>query len=148
MIYIKIDKRYEEGLDAIRKRVTRSKTMTNGEKNAILNHCNKLGKWAKKANAQLQRGQYLTAAYDARTNDDIAAQMRAKKAVFAALLAGRRIDLTHAAEFHVSQMHTCIAQIRRDIRQRYPSLRLCDEWVRPEGTRPYKQYWIIQKTEQ
>ena len=35
----------------------------------------------------------------------------AKKAVFAALMAGRRIDLTDAPEFKVSQMHTTICKM-------------------------------------
>lgn len=51
-----------------------------------------------------------------------------------------------AAEFQVSQMHTAIAQIRRDIYHKHPDLILCDEWLRPDdGRRPYKQYWLVQK---
>lgn len=146
MIPIKLDKRVAEETSSIRNRVQKSKTMTPGEKNAILNRLSAIESWARKSNAQLQRGHYRHAAYDARTNDDIAAQMRAKKAVFAALMAGRRVDLTMAAEFQVSQMHTAIAQIRRDIYRKHPDLILCDEWLRPDdGRRPYKQYWLVQK---
>ena len=61
-------------------------------------------------------------------------------------MAGRRVDLTMAAEFQVSQMHTAIAQIRRDISSKHLDLILCDEWLRPDdGRRPYKQYWLVQK---
>ena len=146
MTPINIERRCKEETDSIRKRVQKSKTMTPGEKNAILNRLAALDQWSKKVAKQQLTAHYRHASYDARTNDDIAAQMRAKKAVFAALMAGRRVDLTMAAEFHVSQMHTAIAQIRRDISSKHLDLILCDEWLRPDdGRRPYKQYWLVQK---
>ena len=146
MTPINIERRCKEETDSIRNRVQKSKTMTPGEKNAILNRLAALDQWSKKVAKQQLTAHYRHAAYDARTNDDIAAQMRAKKAVFAALMAGRRVDLTMAAEFQVSQMHTVIAQIRRDIYRKRPDLILCDEWLRPDdGRRPYKQYWLVQK---
>lgn len=146
MTPINIERRCKEETDSIRNRVQKSKTMTPGEKNAILNRLAALDQWSKKVAKQQLTAHYRHAAYDARTNDDIAAQMRAKKAVFAALMAGRRVDLTMAAEFHVSQMHTAIAQIRRDISSKHLDFILCDEWLRPDdGRRPYKQYWLVQK---
>ena len=146
MTPINIERRCKEETDSIRNRVQKSKTMTPGEKNAILNRLDALDLWSKKVAKQQLTAHYRHAAYDARTNDDIAAQMRSKKAVFAALMAGRRVDLTMAAEFHVSQMHTAIAQIRRDISSKHLDLILCDEWLRPDdGRRPYKQYWLVQK---
>ena len=146
MTPINIERRCKEETDSIRNWVQKSKTMTPGEKNAILNRLAALDQWSKKVAKQQLTAHYRHASYDARTNDDIAAQMRAKKAVFAALMAGRRVDLTMAAEFHVSQMHTAIAQIRRDISSKHLDLILCDEWLRPDdGRRPYKQYWLVQK---
>ena len=146
MTPINIERRCKEETDSIRNRVQKSKTMTPGEKNAILNRLDALDQWSKKVAKQQLTAHYRHAAYDARTNDDIAAQLRNKKAVFAALMAGRRVDLTMAAEFHVSQMHTAIAQIRRDISSKHLDLILCDEWLRPnDGRRPYKQYWLVQK---
>ena len=146
MTPINIERRCKEETDSIRNRVQKSKTMTPGEKNAILNRLSALDQWSKKVAKQQLTAHYRHASYDARTNDDIAAQMRSKKAVFAALMAGRRVDLTMAAEFQVSQMHTAIAQIRRDISRKHPELILCDEWLRPDdGRRPYKQYWLVQK---
>lgn len=146
MTPINIERRCKEETDSIRNRVQKSKTMTPGEKNAILNRLAALDQWSKKVAKQQLTAHYRHACYDARTNDDIAAQMRAKKAVFAALMAGRRVDLTMAAEFHVSQMHTAIAQIRRDISSKHLDFILCDEWLRPDdGRRPYKQYWLVQK---
>ena len=146
MTPINIERRCKEETDSIRNRVQKSKTMTPGEKNAILNRLAALDQWSKKVAKQQLTAHYRHACYDARTNDDIAAQMRAKKAVFAALMAGRRVDLTMAAELQVSQMHTAIAQIRRDISSKHLDFILCDEWLRPDdGRRPYKQYWLVQK---
>lgn len=143
MTPINIEKRYAEHLESIRRRVARSSTMTDAEKRSILNKCDKLEIWSRKAGAQLQRGHYRTAAYDARTQEDMAAQAKCKKAVFLAMLGGRHIDLTNAAEFQVSQMHTTMCRIRKDIAKKYPDLSLCDEWIRLEGQRPYKRYWIV-----
>ena len=135
MTPINIERRCKEETDSIRNRVQKSKTMTPGEKNAILNRLAALDQWSKKVAKQQLTPHYRHAA-----------QMRAKKAVFAALMAGRRVDLTMAAEFQVSQMHTAIAQIRRDIYRKHPDLILCDKWLRPDdGRRPYKQYWLVQK---
>lgn len=146
MTPINIEKRCKEETDSIRNRVKKSKTMTPGEKNAILNRLSALDMWSRKVAKQQLTPHYRHAPYDARTNEDIAAQMRAKKAVFAALMAGRRVDLTMAAEFQVSQMHTAIAQIRRDIYRKDLPYVLCDEWLRKDdGSRPYKQYWLVQK---
>ena len=143
---IKIDKRLAENTDAMRRRIQANKHLTDGEKHALLNRLNKIDRWGVKANAQLQRSHRRHADYDARTNEDIAAQMEAKKAVFAALMAGRRIDLTDAPEFKVSQMHTTICKIRQDIYRKALPVVLCDEWCRPDdGRKPYKRYWIEAK---
>jgi len=145
---IKIDKHTAKLVDDIRRLVNSANVMP-GIRNAILSKCDKLNVTARKAAAQLQRGHYRTAAYDARTNDDIAAQMRAKKAVFAAMLEGAHVDLTMADRFQLSQMHTAIHQIRQDIRRKNLPVQLCDEWFRPgDGQRPYKKYWLIQKEEE
>lgn len=146
---IKINKRLNERTEAMRRRIQRSRTMTDGEKNALLNGLNKITIWGAKASAQLERGRRRHAAYDARTQEDFAAQDKAKKAVFAALMQGRRIDLTNASEFQLSQMHTTICRIRKDIDRKALPVTLCDEWIRPaDGRRPYKRYWIEEKEEE
>lgn len=144
---IKIEKRISEELDGLRKLAA---FLPAGKANALLNKCARIGQYASKAQAMVDSpvGTLFPAshaAYDARTQDDIAQQAKAKKAVFQALCGGRKIDLTNGPEFRVSQMHTTITQIRRDIERKHPDLVLCDEWVRPEGKRPYKRYWITKK---
>lgn len=145
MNYIKIDKHYAEQIEGIRK--IAEAFLPTGAKLKVLNKCDKLTLLARKTAAQLERGQRRTASYDARTQADIAAQMRAKKAVFAAMMGGERVDLTRSQEFHLSQMHTAIAQIRHDIAKKGLPYILCDEWVRPGDVRPYKRYWLEEKKE-
>lgn len=144
---IKIDKRIREQSQRIL-RAVKGAGLPDGKYNAILNSINAINGFADKASrimaSPIRHAPSSHACYDARTNEDIAEQMLHKKAVMAALQAGRRVSLKDSREFRLSQMHTAIAQIRRDIqRQNLPYI-LCDEWVRPEGGRPYKQYWIIE----
>lgn len=143
---LKIDKRFEEELAGIRKA---AEALPPGKKNAVLNKCAKLSLYAQKAQRQLEAPHYRRANYDARTQEDMAAQARAKKAVFQAMVGGRHVDLTMADEFQVSQMHTAISQIRKDIYKKNLPYYLCDEWVRPgEGARPYKRYWLEDKPQE
>lgn len=149
MQQIKIEKRISEQVESLRKL---AEYLPAGKRNALLNRCAAIASYARKAQAMVDSpvGSLFpatTARYDARTQEDMAAQARAKAAVFAALCAGRKVDLTNAAEFHTSQMHTTITRIRRDIERRNLPYTLCDEWVRPEGTRPFKRYWIIPKSQ-
>lgn len=143
---LNIEKRIGDDLARLR---NLAKKLPKGQRLSVLNACDRIALTSRKGQAIIEASvgvlfpRPTQARYDARTQEDMAAQAECKKAVFAALLAGRKIDLTNAAEFRVSQMHTTIARIRKDIAARHPGLTLCDEWVRPEGTRPYKRYWII-----
>lgn len=142
---MKIEKRITDEVSGLRKLAG---LLPAGKARALLNKCDRLEKLGRKAQALADApvgelfARPVHADYDARTQDDIAAQMRYKKAVYEAMLSGRKVSLKDAAEFRISQMHTAIAQIRSDITRRHPDQVLCDEWVRPEGGRPFKQYWI------
>lgn len=70
MTPINIEKRCKENTDSIRNRVAKSKTMTPGEKNAILNRLADLDSWSRKVAKQQLTPHYRHAAYDARTNDE------------------------------------------------------------------------------
>lgn len=141
---IKIEKRINDEIEGIRKVAM---TLPKGQRNALINKCAKLATYGRKAQAiaDAYSTRPVHASYDARTLEDIDAQMKAKKAVFDAMLHGAKVDLTMSERFQLSQMHTAIHQIRRDIDRRHPDLELCDEWVREAGHRPYKRYWIIRK---
>ena len=141
---LKIEKRINDELDGIRKVAM---TLPPKQRNALINKCGKISGLGRKAQAiaDARASRPIHAGYDARTHEDIDAQMKAKKAVFDAMLHGAKVDLTMSERFQLSQMHTAIHQIRRDIDRRHPNLELCDEWVRKEGHRPYKRYWITRK---
>ena len=143
---LKLEKRTAEQLDRIRKV---AETLPPGKRRALYGICDNISVIAKKASKQLNtahhRGPVVHAPYDARTEEDMASLAKAKKAIFDAMMKGRRVDCTMSREFEISQVHTAIHQIRRDIDRKNLDIVLCDEWKRPEGRRPYKQYWIVQK---
>lgn len=144
---LKIEKRMREEIDGIRKIAD---LLPTGKRHALINKLGKLSSLAVKAQAIADAHLYTPthAGYDARTTDDLAAQAEAKKAVFEAMKAGRKVSLRDGREFHHSQMHTVICKIRQDIWRKDLPWEMCDEWVRPEGTRPFKQYWLIPKEEE
>ena len=141
---LKIEKRTKEQTDALRK-IAANPAIPSGLRNAILNKCGALDTFARKFAKAVNTAHYRHADYDARTEEDMAAQeIGGKRAVFAALKAGRRVDLT--MKIKGSQFHTAISKVRTEIRRKNLPYILCDEWYRP-GTdrRPYKQYWLIDK---
>lgn len=140
---LKLEKRIKEQTDILRK--IAAQIPAGRQQRTLLNTCGKIDIYAGKGNKALQTGHYRHAAYDARTEEDMALQdLQGKKAVWAHLKAGRRVDLTLKIEG--SQFHTAISQIRTEIRKKNLPYILCDEWLRPgEGRQPYKQYWIIPK---
>lgn len=147
---IKIEKRISEEVAGILKMAD---YLPAGKANALRNKLANIRKYATKAQAMVDApvGNLFTqpvhANYDARTDADMASQEKCKKAVFLHMVSGGKVSLLDAHRFRVSQMHTTIAKIRKDIdRKKLPYI-LCDEWVRPEGTRPFKRYWLIDKPE-
>ena len=63
------------------------------------------------------------------TSGQIADRYIAKKAIFAAMEQGREISLLDSVEFEVSQMHTQISGIRKDIREKGLPYRMKDRWI-------------------
>lgn len=146
---INIEKRFDERLAVIRRAV---EGLPAGKRNLILNNCDKLAVYARKAGRQLETAHIREphrALYDARTNEDLANIADQKKRIWAALLAGRVLSLENAQEFGTSQMHTHFFYIRRDIEDRGLPYILCDEWVYPgEGRSKFKRYWLQHKLEE
>lgn len=150
---IKIDKRIAEQTKSLRAIAAGLPTR---EKNTILNKCARIELLAKKTANQMNVGHYRAAQaagkqiikddYFNLDHDDIKEMMERKAGVFAAMKAGRRISLRNADEFKVSQMHTTLHQIHRDIvRQNLPWI-WCKEKVRPNPDgRPFCEYWLIPK---
>lgn len=145
---MKYDKRIS---DAVRKIRGAIKDLPAGERLYIENQLNQIGSQVKKG---IRRGAYVpaeepeTATGYAPTSRQIADRYNAKKAVFEAMLGGRKINFFDSAEFKVSQMHTIICRIRKEIRRKNLPYTLCDEVFTfgPKNKRG-KNYWIIRKEE-
>lgn len=81
------------------------------------------------------------------TQKQIADRYIAKKAIFEAMMNGRKISLFDSVEFEVSQMHTMMCFIRRDIANKNLPVVLKDEWME-FGThgKKCKRYWLEAKS--
>ena len=146
MQQLKIDKRIAEELDGIKKLAAYLPT---GKANALLNKCAKIGAYARKGQALIEAPQGSlfpreVHAGDINTNEDIAARYVARRAIFEAMKT-RKVSLEDSARFRVSQMHTQISCIRREIEDKGLPWILCDEEVRRPDRRGYKRYWLIPK---
>lgn len=75
------------------------------------------------------------------TSKQIRDREAGKNAILRAMLKGRHISLFDSQEFKVSQMHTAICQIRRDISKKNLPYTLNDRWIAPYG-KQVKEYWI------
>ena len=77
------------------------------------------------------------------TQRQIADRYIAKKAIFEAMMNGRKISFLDSAEFEVSEMHTQMHCIRQDIEDKKLPWVLKDEWMEfgKHGKR-CKRYWL------
>ena len=84
---------------------------------------------------------------DHQTQRQIAGRYIAKKAIFEAMLGGRKISLLDSVEFEVSQMHTQISSIRKDIEDKNLPWVLKDEWMEfGNHGKKCKRYWLENKS--
>ena len=147
-----IEKRIAEEVAGLKKLVP---YLPAGKARALLNKCDKISSYASKAQAMVDAptGSLFPRPqagpnYEP-TQEDIAARYNAKKAIFQALMAGRVISLENAAEFKVSQMHTQISTIRREIEDKRLPWVLCAREKRPDPKRRgYNEYWLIPKEDE
>ena len=80
------------------------------------------------------------------TQKQIIDRYNAKKAIFDAMMNGRRITMFDSQEFAVSQMHTMICFIRKDIERKKLPWVMKDEWVDFAcTTKKCKRYWLEPK---
>ena len=150
MQQIKIDKRIAEEVAGLRKLAA---FLPDGKARALLNKCNKLESYGRKAQAIMDAPvgslfpKPTRANYDARDDEDIANTYAQRKKMWEALLAGRRISIQDADKFgHTRAFASRISEIRSEIRDQNKPYVLCDEWVFPDGGRSkYKRYWLIDK---
>lgn len=146
MSNLKLEKRIAAELDGIKKLAA---FLPNGKANALLNKCAKIGAYARKGQALIEAPQGSLFpreehAGEVSTNEDIAARYVARRAIFEAMKS-RKVSLEDAERFRISQMHTQIHCIRREIQDKQLPWVLCDEAVQRPGRRGYKRYWLIPK---
>ena len=77
------------------------------------------------------------------TSQQIADRYNAKKAIFEAMTQGRKVSFLDSREFEVSEMHTIICKIRKDIDSKSLPWELKDQWISfgRHGKR-CKEYWL------
>ena len=130
------DNRFDRTLAAMRQEAQR---LPQGQRNRMLNYIDKLKGTVRRASQHPA----FEVTLDEQTHDQIADRYIAKKAIFDALMKGRRITLKDSREFKVSEMHTQMHCIRRDIEDHHLPWVLCSRWVDVNlAGKRCKEYWL------
>ena len=111
-----------------------------GKGHQIMNRCSKI-------NLLIRKSKYMNTE-DNFTSQQIADRYNAKKAVFEAMCKGRKVSFLDSREFDVSQFHTTICKIRKDIDSKSLPWDLKGRWITfgKHGKR-CKEYWLERRVE-
>ena len=111
-----------------------------GKGHQIANRCSKINVIIKKIKDMNTEDNF--------TSQQIADRYNAKKAVFEAMCKGRKVSFLDSREFEVSQFHTTICKIRKDIDAKSLPWDLKDRWITfgKHGKR-CKEYWLERRVE-
>ena len=111
-----------------------------GKGHQIINRCSKI-------NVTIKKIKYMNTE-DNFTSQQIADRYNAKKAVFEAMCQGRKVSFLDSREFELSEFHTTICRIRKDIDERSLPWQLMDRWITfgKHGKR-CKEYWLERRTQ-
>lgn len=113
-----------------------SKDLPQGKRNQISNRCDKISSTIKKMKV-------MNTSETKQTQRQIADRYIAKKAIFDAMMNGRRISFLDSAEFEVSEMHTQMHCIRKDIEEKNLPVVLKDDWMEfGKHGKKCKRYWL------
>ena len=138
----KFDTKFDSTLSKMR--ATAGAIENDGIRNRLLNYIDKLTGTVRRASTHPS----FEVSLDEQTPEQIADRYIARKAIFEAMLHGRKITLKDSKEFRCSEMHTQIHCIRRDIEDRNLPYVLKDRWI---SIAPYnkrcKVYWLEDKDE-
>ena len=130
--------KYDENLIRIMREIQQAaQGLPSGKKHPIINRCSKaIMIINKKTNTTM-------VTEDNFTSQQIADRYNAKKAIFEAMTQGRKNSFLDSREFEVSEMHTIICQIRKDIDSKSLPWELKDQWISfgRHGKR-CKEYWL------
>lgn len=117
-----------------------AKDLPPGKGHQIFNRCSKINVIIKKIKDMNIEDNF--------TSQQIADRYNAKKAVFEAMCQGRKLSFLDSREFEVSEFHTTICQIRKDIDSKNLPWDLKDRWITfgKQGKR-CKEYWLERRTQ-
>ena len=117
-----------------------AKDLPPGKGHQIFNRCSKINVIIKKIKDMNIEDNF--------TSQQIADRYNAKKAVFEAMCQGRKLSFLDSREFEVSEFHTTICQIRKDIDSKNLPWDLKDRWITfgKHGKR-CKEYWLERRTQ-
>ena len=105
------------------------------KRHQIQNRCSRIGVLTRKTKDMDTEDNF--------TSRQIADRYNAKKAVFEAMCQGRKVSFLDSREFEVSEFHTTICKIRKDIESKSLPWELKDRWISfgKYGKR-CKEYWL------
>lgn len=130
--------KYDENLVRIMREIQEAaQGLPPGKKHPIINRCSKVIMIINK------KSNRIMATEDNFTSQQIADRYNAKKAIFEAMCQGRKVSFLDSREFEVSEFHTTICQIRKDIDSKSLPWELKDQWITfgRHGKR-CKEYWL------
>lgn len=112
-----------------------AKGLAPGKRHQIQNRCSRISVLTRKTKDMNTEDNF--------TSRQIADRYNAKKAVFEAMTQGRKVSFLDSREFEVSEMHTIICKIRKDIDSKSLPWELKDQWIYfgRHGKR-CKEYWL------
>lgn len=118
-----------------------AKGLAPGKKHQIQNRCSRINVIIKKTKDMNIEDNFIS--------QQIADRYNAKKAVFEAMCQGRKLSFLDSREFEVSEFHTTICQIRKDIDSKNLPWDLKDRWITfgKHGKR-CKEYWLERRTQE
>lgn len=117
-----------------------AKGLAPGKRHQIQNRCSRISVLTRKTKDMNTEDNF--------TSRQIADRYNAKKAVFEAMTQGRKVSFLDSREFEVSEMHTIICKIRKDIDSKSLPWDLKDRWITfgKHGKR-CKEYWLERRTQ-
>ena len=108
-----------------------------GKRHQIINRCSKINVLISKKNTYMDKHQ--------QTSRQIADRYNARKAIYEAMTKGRHITLEDSMEFAVSQMHTTICFIRKNIEAKSLPYVMKDRWTDSRNGKKIKEYWLEER---
>ena len=111
-----------------------------GKGHQIMNRCSKINLLIRQSKDMNREDNFKS--------QQIADRYNAKKAIFEAMTQGRKVSFLDSREFEVSEMHTIICKIRKDIDSKSLPWEIKDQWISfgRDGKR-CKEYWLEKRVE-